>query len=495
MRKNKLIKGLIAAFLATTMLVGCSSGGSAPKEQPESSGTQKELVNLTWYTVADQSPKDLEMVTEAINEYTAEKIGVTVDLNFISFGDYNEKMQAIINSGGNYDIAFTANWTNSFTQNAKRGSFYDITELVKTEGKEMYELIDPLFWGKASIDGSIYAVPGNKELDPAIGLILPTKYTEKYDFDTSTVNSIDDMEPYFKAIKDNEEGISPWYITNSFSLNGQHNHLIDFTIPVGIDETSATAGDLKIVNSFETESMMNFLKTMHRYYQEGYINADAPTLPMLDTTGLKGKDAGAFWVGSGPASEKAFSEAIGQEVELVQLFNPIVKNELGSAQAISSQSKHPAEAVRFLNLVNTDPYLRNLLNYGLEGTHYERVEDNIIKLLPESQGWNVAHYTMGNMFITDLLEGEPTDKWEQYKEFNENVIVSPAFGFIPETDSLRNEIAAVTNIFNEFDSSISTGSVDPEVYVPRLNEKLKEAGIDKIIDELQMQIDEWKANK
>lgn len=501
---RKLMTGLIATLVATSMLVGCGSGATPTEETKPGETTESatdepseagEPVELTWYTVADQSPSDLEMVTDAINEYTSEKIGVTINMNFIPFGDYNQKMQAIINSGGDYDIAFTANWTNSFIQNAKRGSFYDITELVKTEGKDMYEEIDPLFWEKASYDNGIYAVPAYKELDPAIGLVLPTKYVEKYDFDVSTVNSLEDMEPYFKLIQDNEPGITPWYITSSFSLNGQHNHLVDSTIPVGIDEKDPNATDLEVVNTFETDTMMDLLNTMHKYYNAGYINADAPTLPVVDITGLKGKEAGAFWVGSGPASEKVFGEALGQDVTYVQLFAPIVKNELGSAQAVSSQSKHPAEAVRFLNLVNTDPYLRNLLNYGVEGTHYEKVEEGAVKQLPESSGWNVAYYTMGNMLITDLLEGEPADKWEQYREFNDNVIVSPAFGFIPETDELRTEIASVTNIFNEFNSSLSTGSVDPEVYVPQMNERLKDAGIDKIIAELQSQIDEWEANK
>ena len=264
---------------------------------------------------------------------------------------------------------------------------------------------------------------------------------------------------------------------------------------VTMAESNTEKEKIKVWKYFEAESIMNTLRIMHVFYNKGYINGDAPTLPLVDTSGLKGKDLGAVWIGTGPAPEKPYSEKLGQEMVYVQVFNPIVKSELGSAHAISSQSKHPEEAVRFLNLVNTDPYLRNLLNYGIEGTHYEKVDDTTVKLLPESQNWNIAYYTMGNLLITDLLEGEPTDKWDQFKEFNKNVIVSPAFGFVPTTDSLRNEIASVTNVYKEFETSLSTGSVDPKVYVPKMNEKLKEAGIDKIITGIQRQLDEWVANK
>ena len=31
-------------------------------------------------------------------------------------------------------------------------------------------------------------------------------------------------------------------------------------------------------------------------------------------------------------------------------------------------------AMEFLNLVNTDEYLRNLLNYGIEGVHWTKAE-------------------------------------------------------------------------------------------------------------------------
>jgi len=38
-----------------------------------------------------------------------------------------------------------------------------------------------------------------------------------------------------------------------------------------------------------------------------------------------------------------------------------------------------------------------------------------------------------------------------------------------------------------------TGSVDPESKLPEFIEKLKVAGIDKIIEEKQNQLDEWVA--
>lgn len=60
---------------------------------------------------------------------------------------------------------------------------------------------------------------------------------------------------------------------------------------------------------------------------------------------------------------------------------------------------------------------------------------------------------------------------------------------------VSTEVAGFGNVMDEFGKSLFTGSVDPEEYLPKLQEKLKATGIDKVIEEMQKQIDEWKANK
>ncbi|MNP54655.1 hypothetical protein D3C76_1492270 [compost metagenome] len=49
------------------------------------------------------------------------------------------------------------------------------------------------------------------------------------------------------------------------------------------------------------------------------------------------------------------------------------------------------------------------------------------------------------------------------------------------------------NVKEEFWSSLMTGTVDPNEYLAKANEKFKAAGLDKIIAEAQKQIDEWRA--
>ena len=56
-------------------------------------------------------------------------------------------------------------------------------------------------------------------------------------------------------------------------------------------------------------------------------------------------------------------------------------------------------------------------------------------------------------------------------------------------------ISAVTNVITKYCAVIEAGYADPNESVTALNKELESAGIQKIIDEAQRQVDEWLANK
>ena len=86
-------------------------------------GTQK----IIWWVYGD-APIDVKMVVEAANKYSAEKIGVEVDLIFKT----DEQFATDMGSDTYYDMTFTCDWANSFVDNVVDERFYDITDLVKT---------------------------------------------------------------------------------------------------------------------------------------------------------------------------------------------------------------------------------------------------------------------------------------------------------------------------------------------------------------------------
>ena len=103
-------------------------------------------------------------------------------------------------------------------------------------------------------------------------------------------------------------------------------------------------------------------------------------------------------------------------------------------------------------------------------------------------------WMFGNQMNTYLWSNEDPQKWEKFKAFNESSTKSPALGFVWDPTNVKNEVAACANVKTEFNAPLFTGSIDPEKYLPQYIQKMKEAGLDKIIAEKQKQLDEWAAS-
>ena len=148
--------------LAAGILSGC-------KEQAEINENGEEVVWLTWYQVGDEQ-KDDQMVLDAVNDYTFEKIGVKIKIEKIGWSDYSQKMQIMINTNDSWDLCFTSSWTNDYLQNAQKGVYLELDEYLEDEGLEMYEAIDSRFWEAAE---KSMGFPVRKRLEAVLCGFLP----------------------------------------------------------------------------------------------------------------------------------------------------------------------------------------------------------------------------------------------------------------------------------------------------------------------------------
>ena len=105
---------LVMTIASSAILTGCSSTNkdSASGSANDSKGTTE----LIWYMIGTPQP-DQDKVMEEVNKYTAEKIGVTLDLRMVDWGDYGQKMQVITSSGEPFDICFASD----YALNAQKG--------------------------------------------------------------------------------------------------------------------------------------------------------------------------------------------------------------------------------------------------------------------------------------------------------------------------------------------------------------------------------------
>lgn len=159
----------------------------------------------------------------------------------------------------------------------------------------------------------------------------------------------------------------------------------------------------------------------------------------------------------------------------------------GSINCISANSKHPEEALKFLNLVNSDTYVRDALYYGLEGDNFNYTDDK--KVEKTDKQWLMAGYSQGTFFNVSLLADQETNQWDEVKELNEKAEASPVIAVSIDTTEFEDELANCTEIYNRYKSEINTGAVDPETAVPEMMSEMRAAGFDDIVEKVQAQID------
>ncbi|WP_054955073.1 ABC transporter substrate-binding protein [Paenibacillus dakarensis] len=484
----------ITMLLSFSMLLSACGGDKSPANESTSTGgtATEKPVELIWYTIGAPA-KDLKKVEAEINKYTAEKIGVTLDIKMIDFGDYNQKMQVMAASGEPMDILFTSSWAFDYVQNARKGAFMELDDLIEKHGQGIKEVLDPAFLIGSKVDGHNYAIPANKELPAQEVWRFNKGLVDKYNLDISNVKSLESLEPLLKVIKENEPNVVPLAINKDFGPWTPYDAVIE-KMPMGVklDDTE----NVKVVNTLETPEMMQSLKTMNKYYKAGYISPEAAT-----TTSTQDLFTSGNWfvdrAATQPFADNLWSESYGYPIVSVPANDPVVYNwsVMGSMQAISANSEHPEEAMKFLNLLNTDVYLRNLVDSGIEGEHYKKLSENVMENLPKSKDYDMPTFSLGNVMLTYLNPADPENKWEEFKKFNASGVNAPLLGFNFDPSKVSTELAAVNNVKEEFWSPLMTGTVDPEQFVPKAVEKLKAAGLDKIMTEVQSQIDAWKAIK
>jgi putative aldouronate transport system substrate-binding protein len=170
--------------------------------------------------------------------------------------------------------------------------------------------------------------------------------------------------------------------------------------------------------------------------------------------------------------------------------------------AVCHASKHPEEALKFLELLHTDEITFNILAHGIEGKHWVFV-DKEKKLIGfpsgvtgDNVGYNPAQGWMwGNQFLEYYTLPAQVGAWDKTKELNKQAVGSVALGFSLNPDPIKNELAQLSSVHSQYGLPLETGLVDPATALPEYQAKLKEAGLDKVVAEIQSQLLAWNKAK
>ncbi|MCA0755786.1 ABC transporter substrate-binding protein [Paenibacillus sp. N4] len=507
-KKSKAATLLLSVVLILSMLVSaCSGSGSnagtsgpaANKGSAENSSAggsandvnEKEM-ELTVAFLGLGNMQEVGLVQEEISKITKEKINATVKLMPIDVGAWTQQVNLLLAGNEPLDLLVTSSFFNFSSQVAK-GQLLPIDELVEKWGPGIKDTMEPAIFSSTKIGGKSYGVPSVRDTAADQGFIARKDLMDKYNLIFDNVKTFADLEPIFQTIKENEPGIYPLV---------QRSQAISVTVDLVrgyIDTLGDTPGvlivdnqDLKVVNLYEQQIYKDALQLARKWYQAGYIMPDAATTQESNISLVKAGKGFGYLSNMKPGFEAQETNVTGQELVAVRLNKPISTSDAGTGfmMSIPKNTQDPDRAAQLLNLLYTDKDIVNLLANGVEGKHYTDAGNGLIKAPEGGSNYVFNQWQVGNNALAKVWEGTSPDIWEQTKEFNKSAIFSKALGFSFDSSPVKTEVAAVTNVNNQYKAGLESGTIDPS----KLDEfvsKLKQAGLDKIIAEKQKQLDAW----
>lgn len=512
---------LVVVFLFSMALTGCGKTADTASQTTAAAATAQQSAaavstsaaansdlkpyTIVWYSRGKGPEKDDQMVIDAASKFLTEKINAKLQINRITRAQWNQKMASVISSGEPYDVTFTSIDNLPYVYYAQRGAFVALNDpkdnLFDKYAPKTKALLGPDYLAGSLIKGLNYAIPTNKEKAHSYGMMLRKDIVEKYNLDVSNVKTVADLEPLLKKVKESEPNMNyPLSAVANYSPIStiDFDRLVDYSVPAVMYNTGS---DMKVYNMLERPEMLDYFKTMHKFYQEGFIRKDSANTADYVPDILAGKIF-AYKQTTIPGCDAEAQIAFGTPWITVNMSPVTMTNgeTMGGMNAISITSKDPARAMMFLELLNTDVYLNNLINFGIENVHYVKVSDNVIDFAPGVSADNSGYHPdiawmVGNQFINYLWKSEDPNKWKNYEAYNQSAVPSNGLGFIFDQEPVKNEVAACRNVWDEYLPGLETGSLDPDTAVTKAISKFKDSGLDKIIAEAQKQFDAWKASK
>ena len=494
--------GAPAANSGNTPAAGDTSGDAAGSgDQQAASSAVTELIWL----MGDPGtiPPDQAMVEAELNKLSEAKLGVKMKTIYYK----DDAIKLALSAGEEWDIAFTCEWFNNYAVQAAAGYFADLTDKVQSVTPELYKTMPEVVWDGTKVNGKIFAIPVKKDyaaemfgrFDKALFEDLGMAIPDRMDWY--------DLEKYMKAAKDaynagNPLAQSEYPAGSSGQKGGMAGPFTDYDminrdIMIGIPYSAiGTANETKVVFVPNDKEAFDHLVSLNKWFEAGYIPPDAISVDSLPPTTWYAVSTGQGFYGA----DAIWSGAVGYPIVISRFNGPYLSTASirGSMNAINAKSKNIDLALKYQEYVNTNQEYRDILRYGVPGTHWNKTAEGLAQRTDQGRsGYQPWPFSQGSYSLStvEAAEGVTVDPnmWNVIFDGYKDAKATKTIGFSFDPVKVETELAACSAAWTKYKDGFATGTLDPAVEMPKVLEELNAGGLQKIIDECQAQLDVFVA--
>ncbi len=306
--------------------------------------------------------------------------------------------------------------------------------------KTLQKYIYPTFFTELkALKGSVNAIPNNNLLAESTYLVVNKKLADKYNYDISSFKNYTDTSfgVFLANVKANENVVVFKNVPEAlgiFKLFSEDVAVGTYIDPImGYDPESTEYDDFEIKNLFEIPqyvdhlALMETFRTTYKYFdQENWANGYA--VQVIE--------------GDASVMEKYSAEDSEYYVKEIQI--PFVLREaiFDGMLAYTSYCDKPARALEIIEAINTDPEVKNILQYGVPEYNYIENANNgtVIRL---NSAYMMENAYTGNVYMGLLEEDMRETSWAYVKQSNLASASSPFLLFPVDEEYLQDNLGAI----------------------------------------------------
>ena len=529
MKRYKLI-GLIASAMAVALAASsCGSAGTSTTSVSATSGggssqvDNSKFVTLSMYNFGDPTNDTWKTVQSQIDDYLKNNtnLNCALELHYMTWTNWQTSYATLLASSQPIDMVTTASdWLNMW-QNAQKGAFYDITNLLPTYAPDLYAGTPQSVWDLCKFNGKIICTPEDQYTQWVNQGFMYRNDWAKSAGITDGISNWDQLTQYFSWIKANKPSVYPW---DAGSQNGSYatmdGYLNSYTSTIQMaaatDDPSMwvmksptdTTVTCPYTDPEYTSLLIQYATLMKQWGDAGYFPTNVMNGTDADATSFKAGTSGVIQhhVQDFRSFKQQFDtvQQPGADMEFFGFWQPSgVLTKLSvthGATAIGAHSQNAGRALEFLNLIYTDKTFYMLFNYGiLNQTYFLNDQGQIYT--PTTFDSNKDGYSP-DFWGGRLDKFEPPSAidfpgYQDYSDSLSKIAVALPFDGCPfDLTSVQKQVNAVEQVVTSEQNPIAWGKAgDPTAAINKFSADLKAAGVDDVTAVLQQEYDTWKAQQ
>ncbi len=512
---------IMAVLMIGAIFAGCGGGTAA---DPDKS------VTLTW-VMSETEGSEMDKVVGKANEML-ETLLPNTKIELVLDNSMASKWSLWMAGGKIFDIAHSGFSTDLQTE-INNGAYMALDELIDEYAPTIKELKNGVFkdlFDYGVYSGKTYAIPCIQiYCKETMSISIPAALRKYMDVDLlvkKCYESSTTTDEIWQILDDYLQNAKKAGAIGNDKISSYINPELTYKIAKrGYDfiggEFSSVAYKLEedkinIVDFHETEEFKNYIKWVSKWNSEGFVSPDVLTgggsskMYLIETHTTDRSDEEA------DHTRTVYAGDYQQDRTQIFVTNPEkdykgapVLGKLQTFLSIPTTSKAPERAMQFIDLIYSEKGkdLINLLTFGIEGEHYEKVSDNAIDAFEyDSQptGANIAHgiaaWRMGNMFNMYAVHPYTEETIEYAKNYwevtNKNRPLSAAYGLFFDAMGYTKTLSDMSIVNQEYEFQLMCGVyADYTDTYNKMNELNGNAGIKDMIKALQEQADKHLASK